>query len=129
MLFTENLFGIPDFYNQDLGTCMDYTYYPQNNPTPNSVDYDILYKLYGYIPNATRTRDLEEEEERHNYFMNPSTRPQFTSITDSTKSNRNWRLLKRTSRHELHELDLGSGYRMISHVMLANPTKNYYNNN
>lgn len=115
-----------DFYNKDLGTCMDYVMDPQNNQNPDLVDFDILFKLYGYIPNATRTRDLEEEEE---HIWNPS-KPQFTSITDSiTKTNnRKWRLLKRTSRHEIHELDLGSGYRMISRVMLADPTATTNNN-
>ena len=41
------------FTNRDLGTCMDYTNYPEHNLTPNSQNYETLVELYGTVPGTT----------------------------------------------------------------------------
>jgi hypothetical protein len=44
-------FGLPhwdeDFFNQDLGNCMDYTNRPQDNKTPDTSNFEFLAELYG----------------------------------------------------------------------------------
>jgi len=43
--------GLPhwdvDFYNRDLGNCMDYTIRPENNMKPSASNFDYLAQLYG----------------------------------------------------------------------------------
>ena len=38
-----------DFYNANLGTCMDYTSDPESNQHPNQHDYDELTEKYGHL--------------------------------------------------------------------------------
>jgi hypothetical protein len=123
-----------NFYNKDLGTCMDYVPDPQKNQKPNAKDFEILYDLYGYIPNGTSTTSMysgrqrrrqqqerrrKEDEESHVL----SKRPPFISFaersSDPNRPHPPWRLLRRTQGTELHVLELDNGFRMISHVMLA----------
>lgn len=44
-------FGLPhwdvDFYNRDLGNCMDYTIRPENNMKPSASNFEYLAQLYG----------------------------------------------------------------------------------
>lgn len=59
-------FGLPhrdeQTNNPDLGTCLDYTVRPQNNMSPDEVDFDNLKNIYGEIRNGKRrsTRKLGE---------------------------------------------------------------------
>ena len=36
-----------DFYNRDLGNCMDYTIRPANNMKPSASNFEYLARLYG----------------------------------------------------------------------------------
>lgn len=38
-----------DFYNENLGTCMDYTIDPSTNQTPNAHDYEELALIYDHV--------------------------------------------------------------------------------
>lgn len=38
-----------DFFNQNLGTCLDYTADPTTNQHPNYHDYDELYTIYSHL--------------------------------------------------------------------------------
>lgn len=38
-----------DFYNTNLGTCMDYTNDPESNQHPNQHDYDMLTEIYAHL--------------------------------------------------------------------------------
>jgi len=55
-------FGLPhwdeDFYNEDLGNCMDYTSRPQNNMQPDAANFLYLGELYG---NGTVTAALNSQ--------------------------------------------------------------------
>lgn len=124
-----------NFYNKDLGSCMDYVPDPQNNQKPNAKDFEILYDLYGYIPNGTSTasmysgrqlgrrrqQQLSQKENMESTLL--SERPLFISFaersSDPNRPHPPWRLLKRTKGTEVHVLELHNGFRMISHVMLA----------
>jgi hypothetical protein len=70
-------FGLPhwdtDFYNKDLGNCMDYTIRPEENMKPSASNFEYLAELYGgadaVSSSAAKTdpsklgESLEEEEE------------------------------------------------------------------
>jgi hypothetical protein len=42
-----------DFYNTNLGTCMDYTIDPTSNQHPNDHDYQELETIYAHLDNKT----------------------------------------------------------------------------
>lgn len=46
-----------NFYNQDLGNCMDYTNLPQNNLYPDEYNYLILEELYGRVEGELQDGD------------------------------------------------------------------------
>lgn len=67
-------FGLPHrderTNNPDLGTCLDYTVRPQNNMSPNEVDFENLKTLYGEIPvgnKGSRSLELTLKELEHEY--------------------------------------------------------------
>jgi hypothetical protein len=43
------------FTNPDLGNCLDYTMHPEVNMQPNWMNYDLLTKMYGTVPNSNST--------------------------------------------------------------------------
>lgn len=104
---------------------MDYVLDPENNSKPNAKDFEILYELYGYIPNGTSTSNSSSRrhKQRQMDVVELSSRPAFISFTERNNHQQHqhhpWRLLKRTKNNELHVLDLGNGHHMIARVMLA----------
>jgi hypothetical protein len=46
-------FGLPhtdeNFYNKDLGNCMDYTVHPEVNMQPATANFNFLAQLYGTV--------------------------------------------------------------------------------
>jgi hypothetical protein len=114
---------------------MDYVPDPQKNQKPNAKDFEILYSLYGYVPNGTSTSSMysgrelgrrrQQQLSQKEYLESNvlSERPPFISFaersSDLNGSHPPWRLLKRTKGTEVHVLELHNGFRMISHVMLA----------
>ena len=42
-----------DFYNDNLGTCMDYTSNPASNQHPNAHDYEQLEAIYAHLDSTT----------------------------------------------------------------------------
>mmetsp|Transcript_4665 Transcript_4665/g.6904 ORF Transcript_4665/g.6904 Transcript_4665/m.6904 type:complete len:593 (-) Transcript_4665:155-1933(-) len=109
-----------DFYNKDLGTCMDYVLDPQNNQHPNDKDYSILSEVYGVVQGRIRDRERRTLHLRSNgkSHQNEAPSPYFISFTDKEHRHR-WRLLKKMEGMETHELDLGDGNKMRAHLMLA----------
>jgi len=52
-----HIFGLAhqdeNFSNSNLGTCMDYTSYPDSNQSPNQHDYDQLADIYGHLDGSS----------------------------------------------------------------------------
>ena len=52
-------FGLPhtdeNFYNEDLGNCLDYTNNPAANLSPDETNFEFLKELYGVRPGAENT--------------------------------------------------------------------------
>ena len=54
----SNRFGLvhldEDFFNKDLGSCMDYTKNPGANKSPNEDNFKQLAEMYGRVVQRTR---------------------------------------------------------------------------
>ena len=132
-----------NFYNKDLGNCMDYTERPQNNMHPDTSNFETLEELYGNVNGgnnlrveryeavpgeSTRRRMMSEEEEEQemldeefeafaSYLLDPiDISSGFANRDDGSGS---WRLLRRTETAELHERRLGNGFSIRTSVLLA----------
>lgn len=84
---------VENFYNPDLGNCMDYTNNPGNNMFPGSYNFLRLEEMYG-LPNqplmGSSTLDQSTPSPTFNMF-DPNNRPQGTSKEKKHKQNRNLR--------------------------------------
>lgn len=100
-----------DFYNANLGTCMDYTSNPggtPNNEHPNKHDYDQLASIYSHTDLAGTVLSSPPAEAAGNV---PG----------------EWGRLMRTTnggRTEIFEHELGGGHRVITFVIWAEPRGN-----
>jgi hypothetical protein len=60
-------FGLPhwdeDFFNKDLGNCMDYTNNPANNKLPDASNFIYLGNLYGDAGGSTSSATVAAENE------------------------------------------------------------------
>lgn len=107
-----------NFYNPNLGTCMDYTADPDGPPSnehPNQHDYDQLITIYTHLDAfAARLRGALSA-------------PAFTNddIDDDidTSDAKEWgKVIRKSSdgRSSLHERDLGKGNKVFTFVIWAN---------
>ena len=103
-----------DFYNANLGSCMDYTADPDgplDNQFPNAHDYNQLLSIYAHtdsFTSATATRL-------------PLAMPPAMGLID-LDSPRNWghSVSRRANgRQETFELDFGNGNKVITEVFWA----------
>lgn len=105
-------FGLPhwdvNFYNQDLGNCMDYTSRPENNMKPDESNFQYLAQLYGgQSVTASAELDLdaiqEEEEEKEKGKGKGRTR----------------RILHKTDKEEVHYIEIPEeGVILLRHYQL-----------
>lgn len=94
-----------NFYNTNLGSCMDYTNSPGSNQHPNAHDYDELAIIYTHLDGSTTLAAM----------------PAAMNNLDLS-SHRQWGRLIHSSRGgmlETYEQDFGHGFRVITHVFWA----------
>lgn len=136
-------FGLPhtdeNFFNKDLGNCMDYTNNPSTNMQPAYANFKFLAKLYGTVDGSpvptddavasTNTQAVEEKEtEKEDGNQTDTENPdgnrrrllpshiarqlaEIDADVDSGEYRTKFRLLHESSHgHTAHELDLGDGY-------------------
>jgi hypothetical protein len=122
-------FGLPhtdeNFYNSDLGECMDYTSNPQNNKKPGPANFEFLAVMYGTIPNndqaveasstvpGNRNRELELEDKSLPEWLRLTLEeviPNLENRNDGNEHEDGWRLLHRSDNAATHQMDLGDGY-------------------
>jgi hypothetical protein len=120
--------GLPhsdeDFENADLGNCMDYTNNFDANKHPDEMNYEFLLDLYG-ATGLRRERHLQRR--RHPFLKLPETirRTMREAVSkleqriDDKAHEDGWRLLHRTKHGEAHEMELGEGYKVRVHMLLA----------
>lgn len=123
--------GNEDFLDEDTNSCMDYTYNYETHKGPNQRDFNVLRFLYGVFPNQNGQRRYLREETVNGV-------PQFESIADKVESwveeeirslydrqdgrrlqPRRWQRLNSDSHRETYEADLGRGYKLQIHGLLA----------
>ena len=128
-----------NFYNIDLGNCMDYTERPENNMHPDESNFKVLEELYGAVNqsgissgktvaveeklenNGNRQLTLADEElfdKYAEYLLNDP-----IAVTDESGEfpdvRNGWRLLRRTENAVYHQKDLPDGYSIRSAILLA----------
>lgn len=94
-----------NFYNTNLGTCMDYTNSPESNQHPNQHDYDELGLIYTHLDGSTTvTRSRGESSNGHAIDE---------EVTDDTD-----KVLRKDSkgRPALYERNLGKGEKLFTFI-------------
>jgi hypothetical protein len=136
-------FGLPhsdeDFFNKDLGNCMDYTSNPENNKSPDTTNYEFLEDLYGTLPARIRgLRSLEkltvveQQDSAHTSLTKNSIPddvrsrlqeivPRLENRSDGNAEEDGWRLLHRSEHREAHSFELGDGWTVQMHKLLVAP--------
>ena len=122
---TGHGFGLPhtdeNFYNKDLGNCMDYTNNPEANKSPDESNYKFLFELYGPAPQRRELKFLTQEgdfdEDFLQRFMNATHKIEY----EDTQHGAMWNLLHRNAHGEFYSTDLGDGFEVQAHVLLATP--------
>jgi hypothetical protein len=131
-----------NFYNKDLGNCMDYTERPENNMHPDESNFKVLEELYGAVNqsgistgetvaveeklenNGNRQLTLADEDEERlfdkyaEYLLNDPIEVSDESGEFPDVMN-GWRLLRRTENAVYHQKDLPDGYSIRSAILLA----------
>jgi hypothetical protein len=119
------------FGNPNLGTCMDYTNFPEGgvqgefdygppNQYPNGHDYEQLTTIYGHADDTTTVGQTVQNRRGRT--------PPALADTDSDEpvqlGTAQWGKLIRSRNHgrtELYELNLGRGHKVLTHVIWAEP--------
>jgi hypothetical protein len=118
-------FGLPhtdeDFDNEDLGNCMDYTNNWDVNKHPDETNYEFLLGLYGPTGGRRLVRRhpfrkvLPEKIRRKlDEVVSQIEQRDYTSHVED-----GWKLLHRAKHGEEHEMELGEGYKVRVHLLLA----------
>ena len=129
-----------NFYNKDLGNCMDYTERPENNMHPDESNFLVLEELYGTVSESgintgktvaveeklrnddgNRQLSLADEQQLFDKYADFLSDPidvsgesgDFPDVRDG------WRLLRRTENAVYHQKDLPDGYSIRSTILLA----------
>jgi hypothetical protein len=124
-------FGLPhtdeNFYNKDLGNCLDYTNTPQNNLHPSAMNYNYLDALYGSgntsgyyniskgssnCTSGCRRRQQELQTETMPDWVREEWRQVSARALEASPAPSHWRLLRSSELGQVHEIDLGQGYRL-----------------
>ena len=108
-------FGLPhtdeDFFNPDLGNCMDYTANPAANMSPDISNFRFLEDLYGNIPErkTRRTQSAQRIPDEIRAKLKELV-PRLENRVDGDAQKDGWRLLHRSRRGESHAMSLGDGW-------------------
>ena len=129
-------FGLPhtdeDYYNQDSGSCLDYTVRPEDNTSPGKYNFNLLAQLYGVNVND-RMLEAEHETAKRVAEKNPpgtvlSLYNDFVAAMEvmtckewETQSGDDLLTTLETELGEACELNLGSGYSIQIHKLFAWP--------
>jgi hypothetical protein len=92
-----------DFYNEPLGTCMDYTADPEPNQHPNRHDYEQLQIIYEHLDSTSTVGPLPAD------------------VANATFANRSdWgRLVKSEGQTAIYERTFANGYKVVTFVIWA----------
>ncbi len=97
-----------DFYNAPLGTCMDYTSDPTPNQHPNAHDYEMLEAIYAHLDTSATLSQSSAASSQDVDHNDASTWGKALRYSSDKKSS-------------VHEKDLGSGNKIVTFVVWADP--------
>jgi hypothetical protein len=103
-----------NFYDANLGTCMDYTSDPDGPPSnehPNGHDYEQLEIIYAHLDSTTTASQTSAQ----------GASPPAMDEIDFAGPGQWGRLIRSThqGRTELYELDFGGGHKVFTFVIWA----------
>eukprot|EP00978_Attheya_sp_CCMP212_P030932 scaffold115361_cov47-Attheya_sp.AAC.1 len=126
-----------DFFNKDLGNCMDYSTNPGANMRPDDGNFQVLFSLYGEVNfntaedqaardsmNIPGTRFLKEEanlssaSEFEDATADVSTDSWWRKLLKPSPSSGRMKLLYESKFSKLHAQDLGNGRTVLVHKIL-----------
>jgi len=126
-----------DFYNKDLGNCMDYSTNPSANMRPDDGLFQLLFSLYGEVNfnaaenqvardsmNIPGTRFLKEQAnlssalEFEDATANVSTDSWWGKLLKPSPSSGRIKLLYESKFSKFHAQDLGNGRTVLVHKIL-----------
>jgi hypothetical protein len=105
-----------NFNNPNLGTCMDYTSNPEQNQYPNTHDYQQLDAIYSHLDDNGSFSQAAG--------AGRAAKPAAAADEELEAGTAQWgRLVRSTNRGrtEVFELDLGSGQKVFTFVIWAEP--------
>mmetsp|Transcript_18826 Transcript_18826/g.22603 ORF Transcript_18826/g.22603 Transcript_18826/m.22603 type:complete len:264 (+) Transcript_18826:2-793(+) len=125
-------FGLPhtdeNFYNRDLGNCMDYTRTPKNNLHPDESNYARLAELYGVVgsrrylkgsSNSGRPPRVSYSSKFHEVY-NAAMADLHEELSKAKTTRKNgWRILHRHSKGATYSQDLVPGISVEVNMLLA----------
>jgi len=117
-------FGLPhsdeNFYNEDLGNCMDYTNTPENNQKPDVTNYELLFEMYGAMDTnrslLSQYKNFSQYNETNDTIEKCNERERHLG---RRAHEREWKVWDRSKRHVSYETDLGDGFIKRVTVILA----------
>ena len=94
------------FSNANLGTCMDYTNFPESNQHPNAHDYEMLETMYSHLDSSTTIAQTSA-----------------SNLQDSNNPQDWGKEVRRSAdgRASVFVKDAGQGNKIIRHVFWAEP--------
>ncbi|GKZ00089.1 hypothetical protein MPSEU_000962300 [Mayamaea pseudoterrestris] len=134
-------FGLPhsdeNFYNADLGNCMDYTNNPSVNMQPDVTNFEFLAQLYGTVPGSATLPPETSSPFGNRRSLSTTTIKSNDTIPEwimdkwrlmendmelhshGSEARNGWRLLHENEFGESHELNIGQGYSIRVEKLLA----------
>jgi hypothetical protein len=125
-------FGLPhtdeNFYNADLGNCLDYTITPKNNLHPDESNFKRLVSLYGtttrrYLLGKGRSSNVRTPRPLSSKVLATYAEAikelegGMVSIKEATRSSSGWRLLETHAGGSRYTRNLGEGYTLTVHAL------------
>lgn len=106
-----------DFYNANLGTCMDYTTNPSTNQHPNAHDYAMLQSIYAHLDEGSTVSLLSTSSNGNN--IDTSNQKDDKKDKKEDLEEESWgKAIKKDKKgkNSKFERDLGNGEKVITHV-------------
>lgn len=118
-------FGLPhtdeNFYNKDLGNCMDYTNNPSVNKSPDTGNYEVLLGLYGSATGRMLdTFDSNNDgEDVVNLPQNLLQRYAEAVTLLENGIDQKWTVLEESAYGRAVAIDLGNSFTLHVHMLYA----------
>eukprot|EP00934_Nitzschia_sp_Nitz4_P004096 Nitzschia sp. Nitz4//scaffold2_size372955//253667//255113//NITZ4_000448-RA/size372955-processed-gene-0.439-mRNA-1//1//CDS//3329546853//4086//frame0 len=110
-----------NFYNADLGNCLDYTENFAVNKHPDESNYETLLEYYGPAGrrHLKRRQQRTDAQQLLDSQVEVRRRDEIRRFLEAEESPEGWKLVRQSERGEEHEMELDNGYKVRVHKLLA----------